>query len=122
CGQSPAEAITRGCKFDPYAAAWLPDHCRDDDQIREFGEMEALTNSSWNFYDNSTKAKLTIEEVSMRAGVVGRHDDRSKVLTTSNWHHMHCLYVLLKSFRSKRTGLAMEPRYAKEHHATHCAK
>ncbi|KAH8799359.1 hypothetical protein F5884DRAFT_119836 [Xylogone sp. PMI_703] len=125
CGQSPAEAIARGCKFDPYAAAWLPDHCRDDSQIREFGEMEALGNSSWNFYDYSGRIKLTVEEVAMMAGVVSISDHQkgeAMVKTTTKWHHMHCLYILLKAARLKRTGLAMEPRYTKESHTTHCAK
>ncbi|KAH8822036.1 hypothetical protein F5884DRAFT_769789 [Xylogone sp. PMI_703] len=123
CGQSPAEAIIRGCKFDPYAAAWLPDHCRDDDQIQEFWQMEMLANSSWSFYDHTSKKQLTVEEVSMMAGVVkDHHKSEALVTTTTNWHHMHCLYVLLKAFRSKHTGIIMEPRYTEDHHATHCVK
>jgi hypothetical protein len=36
CGETVAEAISLGCKFDSLSMAWLPDHCRDDELTAEF--------------------------------------------------------------------------------------
>jgi hypothetical protein len=36
CGESVAEAISLGCKFDALSMAWLPEHCRDDELTAEF--------------------------------------------------------------------------------------
>lgn len=36
CGTSSAEAKSMGCKYDSLAAAWLPEHCRDDELTAEF--------------------------------------------------------------------------------------
>ena len=33
CGESTAEAIALGCKYDSMAQGWLPDHCRDDELV-----------------------------------------------------------------------------------------
>ena len=39
CGESVAEAISRGCRFDGLAMVWLPEHCRDDELAEEFNTM-----------------------------------------------------------------------------------
>jgi hypothetical protein len=124
CGQSPDEAIARGCKFDPFALAWLPDNCRDDELIKEFEELGKIHNHSWEFYTwpNPGK-KLNLSEVSMMAEVVGvEHVNRSAVTTTVDWHHTHCLYIWRKLYRSRYTKLMMESRYDAEHHQKHCVK
>jgi hypothetical protein len=36
CGTSIAEALNRGCVFDPLVPAWVPPHCRDDELTEEF--------------------------------------------------------------------------------------
>lgn len=36
CGNSTMEAKSMGCKYDSLAAAWLPEHCRDDELTAEF--------------------------------------------------------------------------------------
>lgn len=36
CGTSSTEAKSMGCKYDSLAAAWLPEHCRDDELTAEF--------------------------------------------------------------------------------------
>ncbi|KAB8234229.1 hypothetical protein ETB97_001425 [Aspergillus alliaceus] len=124
CGQSPEEAITRGCKFDPFALAWLPDNCRDDELIREFEELGKAHNHSWEFYTwPNPERKLDLSQVSMMAQVVGvKHINRSAVTTTVDWHHTHCLYLWRKLYRSRYTKLRMESRYDAEHHQKHCVE
>jgi hypothetical protein len=36
CGESVAETISRGCKFDSLAKTLLPEHCQDDELTAEF--------------------------------------------------------------------------------------
>ena len=122
CGSTPEEALSRGCKFDPFALAWLPDTCRDDALIEEFEDLGKTHNHSWAFYTwPNADRKLTLQEVSMMADVVGTKN-RTAVTTTVDWHHTHCLYLWRKLYRSRYTGLTMEGRYDSEHHQKHCVE
>ncbi|KAH8700085.1 hypothetical protein BGW36DRAFT_256512, partial [Talaromyces proteolyticus] len=98
CGKTPADALQNGCKFDPFTLTWVPDACRDDDLIDEFNALGALYNHSWQFYTWPTHDRLvTLDEVSMMAEVAStKHDNRSIVTTTIDWHHTHCLYLWRK--------------------------
>ncbi|KAI9038397.1 uncharacterized protein KD926_010814 [Aspergillus affinis] len=122
CGSTPAEALSRGCKFDPFALAWLPSTCRDDDLIQEFETLGKANNHSWTFYTwPNADRELTLQEVSMMADVVGTKN-RTAVTTTVDWHHTHCLYLWRKLYRTRYTGLGMEGRYDSEHHQKHCVE
>ncbi|KAK8097636.1 uncharacterized protein PG998_013122 [Apiospora kogelbergensis] len=45
CGNTPSEAIARGCHFDMVATAWLPPRCIDTELMEEF-----LSEHPWRFY------------------------------------------------------------------------
>lgn len=122
CGSSAEEALSRGCKFDPFALAWLPETCRDDALIEEFTALGRTNNHSWEFYTwPKATQKLSLDEVAMAADVVGT-SNRSAVTTTVDWHHTHCLYLWRKLYRTRYTGLTMEERYDSEHHQKHCVE
>jgi len=48
CGETVSEAISRGCKYDSLAAAWLPDWCRDDELLAEFETLGPNADGSWD--------------------------------------------------------------------------
>ncbi|PLB46542.1 hypothetical protein P170DRAFT_438294 [Aspergillus steynii IBT 23096] len=122
CGTTAQEALSRGCKFDPFALAWLPSSCRDDALITEFTALGKSHNHNWDFYTwPNASRKLDLTEVSMGADVVGTQN-RSAVTTTVDWHHTHCLYLWRKLYRSRYTGVTMEKRYDSEHHQKHCVE
>ncbi|EED19144.1 conserved hypothetical protein [Talaromyces stipitatus ATCC 10500] len=101
CGDTPAEAVSRGCKFDPFAATWLPDRCRDDELIDFFNDLGHKNNHTWwDFYDWPDKNdKMDLQQISMKAGRVGI--ETPYVTTSVDWHHAHCLFLLAKGSREK---------------------
>ena len=85
CGSSAAEAIANGCKFDPYAMAWLPDHCRDDGLIELFTELGQEQHHNWTLFDYPATHEMQIEEAASLAS--DPFDDPTPVTTTRGWHH-----------------------------------
>lgn len=49
CGESVAEAISRGCKYDLLASAWLPKQCRDDELSAEFDRSGPGLDGEWTY-------------------------------------------------------------------------
>ncbi|PYI11438.1 hypothetical protein BO78DRAFT_425919 [Aspergillus sclerotiicarbonarius CBS 121057] len=124
CGQTPTEALSRGCQFDPFALAWLPDNCRDDELISDFHALGQKDNHSWSFYlFPTTEKQLSLEEVSMMAQVVGTEAHKDTVVTTTaDWHYTHCLYLMRKIYRAHAAGKTIESRTDSEHHVKHCVE
>ena len=124
CGRTPSEAATSGCKFDPFAMAWLPDRCRDDELIAEFTALGETYNHSWELYTYpDPKTQLSLEDVSMMAQVVGTEaHGKVRVTTTADWHHTHCLYIMRKIYRARAAARMVEPRMDNEEHVKHCVE
>jgi hypothetical protein len=117
CGSSVDEALSLGCRFDPIAAAWLPEHCRDDELIEDFDRSGDGPNGSWIYYTDFDKTgTMTIEEVGRLADVGGNF------FTTLEWHIKHCSYNWKKLFRSRETGVIIENRSNTFGHVDHCEK
>lgn len=82
CGNSIAEAIAQGCKYDAMSTAWLPAACRDDDLSYEFDHAGPGPNGEWGYYaDRDGNVSLTLEDVSMRA----EDDDGQGIWVTQEW-------------------------------------
>ena len=63
CGDSIAEAMLLGCKFDALSMAWLPEHCRDDELTAEFdttgkGKKLHLETGSHSHTDHFIQAQM----------------------------------------------------------------
>ena len=116
CGNSVAEARRMGCKYDSLAAAWLPEHCRDDEITAQF-EAEG-PDGAWGYYaDADMTIPLTVDEVSLLA------DNKSATFWMSaRWHMVHCKYYWLKMWKAQFTGITIEPRNNHEGHIRHCAE
>ena len=117
CGKSVAEAIARGCKLDPSAPAWLPEHCRDDDLIEEWNRSGPGPGGSWPYYtDRYGNVTLTLEEL-------GRLADAPVPIfyMTQEWHIMHCVFYWRKlQIAYKTKGLTIEEKYDNDGHIMHC--
>jgi hypothetical protein len=119
CGNSTAEAISLGCKFDSLAAAWLPPYCRDEELTAEFERSGSGPNGRWTYFaDERHTIPMTIGEVAALAD-----NQSAKVLMTREWHVVHCLFYWRKQFRVRfreAKGGIVEPSFDSEEHIKHC--
>lgn len=68
CGNSTVEALSLGCKYDSLAAAWLPEHCRDEELTVEFETMGPGPNGRWIYWADSDHAQeVNLEEIAAMA-------------------------------------------------------
>jgi hypothetical protein len=58
-----ADAISRGCKFDFLAMAWLPEHCRDEELTAEFGAAGDGTGGLWLYYKDTNHTAILDAEL-----------------------------------------------------------
>lgn len=116
CGDSTAEAISLGCKFDSLSMAWLPEHCRDDELTAEFNTKGDGPNGNWVYYAD----KLHTEQVDVAAVAAMGNDPSARVHMNKDWHMVHCVYYWRKQFRTRANGKIVEPRSDTEDHIKHC--
>lgn len=116
CGASVAEAMSRGCKYDPIAVAWLPNHCRDDELNEEFRNSGDGPDGKWLYYTDRNKTSiLTEEEVSMLA------DNQATFWMAHRWHYWHCMFVWRRHYRLGRYSDAVMYKVDdSEGHIMHC--
>jgi hypothetical protein len=116
CGDSIAEAISLGCKFDSLSMAWLPEHCRDDELTAEFDIAGDGPNGTWLYFADTEHTELVDA-----AAVAAMGDDPSaRVHMDKTWHRVHCVYYWRKLFRTRFNGKIIEPRSDTEGHVKHC--
>lgn len=115
CGDTVTEALANNCRYDSFAAAWLPPACRNDDLIDQFERAGPNPDGSWNYYADKNKTQLlSVNQVS-RLPETGSH-----FFTTHQWHLVHCAYYLKKMFLSTRMHTVIEKRYDSLAHLEHC--
>ena len=115
CGETVAEAIANGCRYDSFAAAWLPPACRNDELIDRFERAGPNPDGSWPYYGDKNKTQLlSLEEVSMLPETGGHF------FTTHQWHLVHCAYYWKKMFLAVEQGTIIEHRYNNLAHLDHC--
>ena len=69
------------------------------------------------YADHAGTSELNLTELGLLA------DDLDAVYhTTVEWHIVHCVYYWKKLFRSRWTGIPVEPRFDSEGHIDHCMK
>ncbi|KAG8404821.1 hypothetical protein J3459_016635 [Metarhizium acridum] len=118
CGNSTAEAVQLGCKYDSLAAAWLPEHCRDDDLTAEFERSGPGPGGKWTYWaDGAHTQEISIEEIAKLADC---KDGRFHM--TGHWHVIHCIFYWRKEQRARFNGKIIEPRSYSEEHSKHCGR
>ncbi|KAH6680458.1 hypothetical protein B0J14DRAFT_695843 [Halenospora varia] len=116
CGDSVAEAISLGCKFDSLSMAWLPEHCRDDDLTAEFDTAGNGPNGTWIYWaDTDHTIEMNVETVAAMGD-----DPSARAHMGTTWHRVHCVFYWRKLFRTKFNGKIIEPRSDTEDHIKHC--
>jgi len=137
CGSSTAEALRLGCKYDSLAAAWLPEHCRDDELTAEFersgdgpngtvwnalyslfATWNWLSFSQWIYYaDTRHTIQLSLEEIALMAD-----DPEARFHMSAHWHKIHCIFYWRKEHRFRFNEKMVEPRSDSEEHIHHCGE
>lgn len=134
CGTTSTEAIAMGCKYDSLAAAWLPDHCRDDELTAEFDRSGDGPNGTvcqskvvstctmtdivlqWLYFkDTHHTIPISVEEIQW----LGDTPDERFHMDYS-WHEVHCLFYWRKEHRFRLNGKTLDPRSDTEEHIKHC--
>ncbi|KAH8807112.1 hypothetical protein F5884DRAFT_788559 [Xylogone sp. PMI_703] len=116
CGNTVAEAIEMGCKYDPLASAWLPPHCLDEQLSDEFEKSGDGPNGEWKYWrDGNLSQEISLEELQTKGG-----DEDFHWFSSSEWHILHCLFYWRKQFRARYNHVTVEPRYDTEDHIIHC--
>ncbi|KAH8662484.1 hypothetical protein BX600DRAFT_437876 [Xylariales sp. PMI_506] len=121
CGESAAEAIVRGCRWDTLAVDWLPQHCIDDELTQEFDIAGPGENGQWPyfFFDADDGFKPINSTLELREAAVAGVD----YWATREWHAAHCLFTWRKGFRfgtSQDNRKTLEPWNNHEEHVEHC--
>ncbi|KIW34991.1 uncharacterized protein PV07_01718 [Cladophialophora immunda] len=118
CGESVAEALSKGCVFDELSTAWLPERCRDEELAAEFASKGDGPNGTWLYWaDKEHTQPLSVHDISMYADLGTRHLFHMSI----QWHRQHCLYSWLKEHRFKtRPDKVFDPRSDSDGHIYHC--
>jgi hypothetical protein len=118
CGRNVTDAIARGCKYDSLAAAWLPDHCRDDELTEEFERAGPGPNGRWTYYSDANHTiEMDIEKIALMGG-----KPEFRFYMSRHWHVVHCIFYWRKQFRTRFNGKIVETRSDNEEHIEHCGK
>ncbi|KAI2601743.1 hypothetical protein GGR54DRAFT_70986 [Hypoxylon sp. NC1633] len=116
CGDTVAEAVDNGCRFDSMAVAWLPDHCRDDELTGEFERSGDGPDGRWTYWkDGERTEEISIEEISRNAD-----NDTFRIYMTPDWHVVHCLFYWRREHIFKVVEKTLDPRFDTEDHIKHC--
>ncbi|KAI3546925.1 hypothetical protein CABS01_01157 [Colletotrichum abscissum] len=119
CGNSTAEAVTLGCKYDSLAAAWLPEHCRDDELTAEFERSGPGPDGQWTYWaDTAHTQEISVEEIAKMAD----NQEEMRFHMSGHWHVLHCIFYWRKEYRARFNGKIVEPRSDNEKHIKHCGK
>lgn len=112
CGNSPEDALARGCRYSIVLHSWLPQDCLAEEDIEDEGLMH--TDREWPFkLDNGTD--LTIE--SLHGG------DYGHFTTSFDWHVTHCMFVWKRLHRVMMDKEQRLDSYtANFHHTNHCVE
>ena len=120
CGDSVAEAISRGCKFDPIFTSWMPEHCRDEELITEFNKIGDGPNGTWLYFaDAEHKIQITEEEAAAKA-----EDPYGVIHMNASHHKLHCIYAWRKEVRyyTGQTNKLMQQGIEHDRHVVHCGE
>lgn len=112
CGNTPSEALSRGCHFDMVATAWLPPRCIDTELMNEF-----MSEHPWRFYSDQQGAQPLPDD----PDTLGSYAD-GRIWTTNRWHVAHCLYMWRKLNRALVRGWMTDAETVQQRHTDHCSK
>ncbi|GAB1312306.1 hypothetical protein MFIFM68171_02516 [Madurella fahalii] len=91
CGSSPADARSRGCRFDILSFAWQTPECYDDELMEEF-----IRHDAWQFYVRPNRTDGVVDLATALQGQRTLYVDWRYHVThcTFMWRQMHRAYAL----------------------------
>jgi hypothetical protein len=112
CGNSSAEAISRGCSFDQLAWSWLPDYCP------HYANEEFIEAENWKYYfDQHGEAEVGNHDALMKA-----LDSHAQLWTQRREHATHCVFLFLSLGQIIRDGTRYTDKLTRYKHVLHCAQ
>ncbi|KAJ2975507.1 hypothetical protein NQ176_g5483 [Zarea fungicola] len=112
CGNSPEDAMARGCQYSIVLHSWLPPSCLTEADAQDAKDM--YHGRHWP-YEIAEGKNLTMDELG--AG------DYGNFKTTFDWHVTHCMYVWKRLHRILLDPtLELDTYTANYHHTSHCVK
>jgi hypothetical protein len=115
CGDTPEEAITRGCEFDYMLPGWVhPEYI--DTEVTEAFLSIGPDDGNWLYYDDANGTSRISPEILPMLWKKRRFHG------THEWHVMHCVYLWWKEYRSFTRQKSKLNMMSSEKHILHCAK
>lgn len=112
CGNSPADALARGCKYSIVLHSWLPESCLTEEDEKDAVDM--YRDRTWT-YKTSDGRNLTMDELAM--------GDYWFFGTSFDWHVTHCMYVWKRLHRILLDpSQELDSYTANYHHTSHCVE
>ncbi|KYK57318.1 hypothetical protein DCS_04326 [Drechmeria coniospora] len=109
CGNSPAEAMARNCRYSIVLFGWLPPGCHTADDAADEESMHG--GQSWHY--ESEGRNMTMDEL--------RLGNYRNFTSTYDMHLMHCMYVWKRMHRAMlNASIQMDSYSANLHHTEHC--
>lgn len=108
CGEAPAQARARCCRYDVMLQQWVPLACYDE----EHSEMY-LSTYRWKwYYDIDAKREMPDE--------VMRRGEHKVAFMDDSYHRHHCAYVWEVSARALQRRKPMLDEWLSYKHTHHC--
>lgn len=110
CGNSSAEAISRGCSFDQLTWSWYPPHCP------HYANEEFTRAEAWTFFlDNQGEQEATGDW--WRKAM----DNEVRLWGQRREHLTHCVYLMLSVAQVVRDKTPAATKMLEYKHLQHCA-
>jgi hypothetical protein len=122
CGETDAQAVEMGCKWDHLAVDWLPAHCTDQELVDEFDVSGPGIGGAWPYYDAVRDGERILAVYPISTQQTDEFAIQGKdYFTTREWHILHCMFTWRKQFRARQHHRSVEPWNEKEEHIKHCS-
>lgn len=108
CGETPAEARAKGCRYDPMIQMWVPVACYDQEHSERY-----LSTYKWKWYYD-LDAKHEMPDETMRLG------EHQVAFMVDDYHRRHCAYVWEVSARALEQQRSLLDEWISSKHVHHC--
>ncbi|KAK4233309.1 hypothetical protein C8A03DRAFT_48111 [Achaetomium macrosporum] len=112
CGSSPAEAESRGCRFDILSFAWQTPECYDDELMQEFIHYD--TNNTWQFYAHPNNRTVVVDLATALRG------HNRTLYVDWKYHVTHCTFTWRQMHRAYALRGYIDSHLDSYRHTLHC--
>jgi hypothetical protein len=109
CGNTPTEALRRGCAFDPISFAWQTPECYDGEIASAFRSWDR-----WEYFADIKGRETVSEEVALR----GEQD----LFVRDQFHVTHCTFMWRQMHRAFTVLKHIDSHLNNYNHTLHCQR